>query len=91
MKVPRNIVGAQVMSLRNRQGWSQGKLAAVCQLQGWDISRGVVARIEGGERWVADFELLNLAAALGTAVRELYPAVNQTAFAIRGSEGKSDR
>ena len=44
------------MPLRNQDGWSQEKLATVCQLRSWDISLGVVARIEGGVRWIADFE-----------------------------------
>ncbi|NJR43905.1 MAG: helix-turn-helix transcriptional regulator, partial [Akkermansiaceae bacterium] len=65
MVAMRNIVGAQVMLLRNERGWSQDKLASVCQLKGWDVSRGVIARVEGGIRWVADFEVLNLAAAFG--------------------------
>jgi transcriptional regulator with XRE-family HTH domain len=76
----RNIVGPQVMQLRNERGWSQEKFAAVCQLRGWDVSRGVVARIEGGVRWVADFELLELAGALNVAVPDLYPKKNRAAF-----------
>jgi transcriptional regulator with XRE-family HTH domain len=80
MDAPKNIVGPQVMQLRNAHGWSQEKFASVCQLQGWDISRGVVARIEGGVRWVADFELLELAEALKTPVPELYPPEYRAAF-----------
>ena len=80
MDAPRNIVGNQVMLLRNERGWSQEKLAAVCQLKGWDVSRGVIARVEGGVRWVADFELLKLAAALRVPVPELYPKKNRAAF-----------
>jgi transcriptional regulator with XRE-family HTH domain len=83
MENPRNIVGPQVMLLRNERGWSQEKLATVCQLRGWDISRGVVARIEGGVRWVADFELLELAAALKVPVPDLYPKQKRAAFRPR--------
>lgn len=68
------------MQLRNARGWSQEKLASVCQLQGWDISRGVVARIEGGIRWVADFELLELAKSLKVSVQKLYPETARNAF-----------
>lgn len=67
----RNIVGPQIMQLRNEHGWSQEKFASVCQLRGWDVSRGVVARIQSGIRWVADFELLKLADALKVAVPDL--------------------
>jgi transcriptional regulator with XRE-family HTH domain len=80
MDTSRNIVGPQVMQLRNERGWSQEKFASVCQLRGWDVSRGVVARIEGGVRWVADFELLELAGALKVAVPDLYPKKNRAAF-----------
>ena len=80
MNTPRNIVGPQVMQLRNERDWSQEKLASICQLAGWDVSRGVIARIEGGVRWVADFEVLKLAAALKVAVPELYPKQNRKAF-----------
>ena len=73
MEAPRNIVGPQVIKLRLSRGWSQERLAAACQLKGWDVSRGVIARIEGGVRWMADFELLKLAAALRVSVQELYP------------------
>ena len=92
MDAPRNIVGPQVMQLRNQRGWSQEKLATVCQLRGWDISRGVVARIEGGVRWIADFELLDLAAALNVVVQDLYPKVNQLSFTVRSKfgSGKSE-
>lgn len=84
MDAPRNIVGNQVMLLRNERGWSQEKLAAVCQLKGWDVSRGVIARVEGGVRWVADFEVLKLSAALRVPVPELYPKRNRAAFLPKG-------
>ena len=80
LKVPRNIVGNQVMLIRNERGWSQEKFASICQLKGWDVSRGVIARIEGGVRWVADFEVLKLAAALDVSVPQLYPKRHQAAF-----------
>lgn len=83
MSSPKNIVGPQVMQLRNERDWSQEKFASVCQLRGWDISRGVVARIEGGVRWVADFELLELASALEVPVPELYPKRNRASFKVK--------
>jgi Helix-turn-helix len=81
MESPRNIVGPQVMKLRNAKGWSQQQMAAACQVAGWDVSRGVIARIEGGVRWVADFELLPLSAMLGVAVPELFPEKERARFA----------
>jgi transcriptional regulator with XRE-family HTH domain len=80
MEAPRNIVGPQVIAIRNQLGWSQSKLASVCQLQGWDVSRGVIARIEGQVKWVCDTELLSLAKALKVSVPELFPKKNRRAF-----------
>lgn len=80
MDAPRNIVGPQVAALRNQLDWSQQRLAEVCQRQGWDVSRGVIARIEGRVKWVADVELLELAKALNVAVPELFPEEIRQAF-----------
>lgn len=68
------------MQIRNAKGLSQEQLAVACQLIGFDVSRGVIARIEGGVRWVADFEVLELAGALGVPVPELYPKERREEF-----------
>jgi len=73
MQEPKNAVGPQVIKNRNRRGWSQEKFAAKCQLAGWDVSRDIVARIEGGVRCVTDIELIKLARALHVPVPELLP------------------
>jgi hypothetical protein len=39
----------------------------------WDISRGIVAAIEGGVRCVTDAELVNLARALRVPLETLLP------------------
>lgn len=81
MKAPRNnIVGPQVMRIRNGKGMSQSDLAVACQLIGWDVSRGVIARIEGRLKWVSDSELLQLAKALKVSVPELFPTNTQRWF-----------
>jgi transcriptional regulator with XRE-family HTH domain len=83
MEAHRNIVGPQVMRIRSNKGMSQNDLAVACQLCGWDVSRGVVARIEGGVRWIADFELIELAKALKVSIPELYPADAEKYFSKR--------
>ncbi len=50
---------------------SETMLVAKLNLLGWDISRETLARIESQIRWVADFELVCLAEALGLAVLSL--------------------
>ncbi len=62
--LPRNIIGPQLRMLRSQRGLSQQKLAEHLQRKGWDVSRGMIARIEGQVRWIADFELLFLAEVL---------------------------
>jgi len=52
--------------LREKQGLTQAQLVAKLNMAGWDVSRDIVARIEGQIRWVADFELVKLAEGLGT-------------------------
>ena len=80
MEEPRNIVGPQVMRIRDSKGMSQADLATACQLKGWDVSRGVIARIEGRVRWVSDSELLELASVLKVPVQDLYPPNKQRFF-----------
>ena len=65
MKPPRNLVGPTVRQLREKKGLTQGDLAAKLNLLGWDLSRETLAKIEAQIRWVADFEIIFLANALG--------------------------
>jgi transcriptional regulator with XRE-family HTH domain len=54
MPEPKNAAGPQLIKHRNRRGWSQEKFAAKCQLDGWDVSRDIIARIELQIRQVTD-------------------------------------
>jgi len=73
MKNRKNIVGPNVRRLRTNQDISQEKLAAKCQLIGWDISREGIAKIESQVRDVSDIELLKLAKALRVHFSVLFP------------------
>jgi transcriptional regulator with XRE-family HTH domain len=73
MKNRKNIVGANVRRLRNSQNISQERLAAKCQLTGWDISREGIAKIESQTRGVSDIEVLKLAKALRVHFSVLFP------------------
>lgn len=70
-----NVCGPQVRRLRARLGLSQPQLAAKCQLAGWDVSRDIIARIEGQSRCVDDSELAMLARVFRVKLEELYPAI----------------
>ncbi|MEQ1933922.1 MAG: helix-turn-helix transcriptional regulator [Fimbriimonadaceae bacterium] len=68
------MVGPTVRRLRNAAELSQADLAARCGVLGWDLSRETLAKIESQIRWVADFELMCLAAALRVEVKTLLPS-----------------
>ena len=70
-KILLNICGGVVRRLRVERGMSQPEFAAACQRAGWDVSRDIIARIEGGTKLVRDAEVLKLAAVLGVTPNEL--------------------
>ena len=53
----KNIVGKQVKELREANGLSQRGLAQKMQLQGYDVEKSTITKIEGNKRQVTDFEL----------------------------------
>ncbi len=57
----KNLVGPRVRALRERDHLSQEALMAQLQLLGMDSERGVIKRIENGDRTVSDLELQLLA------------------------------
>jgi len=56
----KNICGARVKEARRKLNLSQADLAAKLQIEGVNIERDSVSRIEIGTRFVADYELLVL-------------------------------
>lgn len=67
-----NRIGPTVRKIRESKNLSQGDLAAKINLQGWDISRGTLAKIESQCRRVTDGEVLILAKSLKVDVGILY-------------------
>lgn len=57
----RNLSGPRVRALREDLQLSQEELIAQLQLLGMDAERGVIKRIENGDRAVSDLELQILA------------------------------
>ena len=64
-------MGPLVRELREKQGLTQAQLVVKLNLLGWDLSRDTFAKIEAQIRWVADFEMVKLAAAVGMDAAEL--------------------
>lgn len=74
MTAPLNLVGPQVRKFRIGKNFTQEAFAAKLQVEGWDVSRESLAKLESQFRRVPDCELLFLAKVLGVAVMDLFPA-----------------
>ena len=69
-----NICGKNLTNIRHRKNISQRKLAKMMQLTGYDVDHHFIRRIENGERFVTDIELVALAKVLEVSVYELLDA-----------------
>ncbi|MEJ2407555.1 MAG: helix-turn-helix transcriptional regulator [Candidatus Thiodiazotropha sp.] len=67
-----NVIGPQVRYLREQNNMTQEQLTAQCNLLGWNISRGTLAKIEAQVRRVTDDEVELLAKALKVDISDLY-------------------
>ena len=67
-----NQVGPQVRKLREQAGMTQDQFTARCNLVGFNISRGTLAKIESQVRRVTDQEVALLAKALKVEISKLY-------------------
>lgn len=66
-----NLCGRTIARLRKEQGISQRALADKMQLMGLDIDKNAVQRIESGQRFVTDIELLYFSDHFGVPVDTL--------------------
>lgn len=66
-----NICGTQVAFLRKNMDISQRELADKLQLLGLDVDKNAIQRIESGQRFVTDIEIVFLSKALKTTVNNL--------------------
>lgn len=66
-----NICGVKVAKLRKALKISQRQLADNLQLIDLDIDKNAVQRIESGQRFVTDIELIALAKVFDTTIDEL--------------------
>jgi len=84
-----NIIGPQVRRLRVRREWTQDVLATKCNLAGWDLSRGTLAKIEAQVRCVTDAEAFALAKVLRVELMELYPASRAEIWKVLGMKDEN--
>jgi len=66
-----NICGAQITRLRTSMNLSQRELADQLQVAGLDLGKNAIQRIESGERYVPDFELIYFSRVLDVEISEL--------------------
>ena len=66
-----NICGVKIAKLRKGLKISQRELADRLQLINLDIDKNAVQRIESGQRFVTDIELIFLAKVFETSIEEL--------------------
>ncbi len=71
MKKGQHIIGAQVRNRRNQLHLSHNWFATSCQLNGWQLSRETLSKIEAGLRCVTDAETLFLSQMLSCPVNYL--------------------
>lgn len=67
-----NLIGPSIREIRKSMNLSQKDLVARCNLLGWDISRGTLAKVESRTRKISDEEVLYFSTALNVEVGELF-------------------
>ena len=66
-----NITSKKLALIRQNKNISQRQLAKLMQLAGYDIDHHFIRRIENGERFVTDIELVALSRVLNVSVCDL--------------------
>ena len=85
----KNVSGEKIRQMRNIKRMSQSDLAAKMQVEGVMLERDSISRIEGGERFVADYELRVFAKVLGVDVKWLLTEDEE--FVVQASEQYGSR
>ncbi len=66
-----NLCGKKLAEIRVKKGLSQRKLAAKMQLLGFDVDNYFIRRVENGERFVTDIDLVTFFRTLETPISEI--------------------
>lgn len=66
-----NICGKNIAAIRTSMGLSQRQLSNLLQMNGLDIDKNAIQRIEAGKRFVTDIELHCFSRTLGKTLDEL--------------------
>ena len=66
------LVGSNIRKLREAANLTQEQVAAKLQVQGCDITRSAVAKIEVGQRYLYPDEIILLRQILGTSYEDIF-------------------
>ncbi len=66
-----NLCGQKIAKIRKQKKLSQRRLAAKMQLLGFDVDHYFIRRVENGERFVTDIDLVIFARALEVSITDL--------------------
>jgi transcriptional regulator with XRE-family HTH domain len=69
----RNLVGDRIREHRKAFGWTQKMFSKLLKEHKLTVSRSSLVKIEAGNRYVLDYELVAIAAVLGLRAEELLP------------------
>ena len=67
-----NICGESIAKFRKELKISQRKLADKLQLAGLNVDKNAIQRIESGQRFITDIELIVIAQVLNKEILDLY-------------------
>ena len=71
------LVGVNIAKMRKQLHISQREVSNRLQANGLDIDKNAVQRIESGQRFVTDIELVHLARLFSVSVSDLYENTNE--------------
>ncbi|MCC2254813.1 helix-turn-helix transcriptional regulator [Ruminococcus sp. CLA-AA-H200] len=67
----KNLISRNLIEIRKKRNYSQRLLAYQLQLNGYDMDKNVITRIETNKRYVTDIELKALCEVLDVTYEEL--------------------
>lgn len=68
----KNIIGNKIHLIRKQKDFTQAQLSAKLNLQGIEIDRPMISRIEKQTRNILDYEIKGIAVALGVTIEDLF-------------------
>ncbi len=69
-----NLCGKRIMQIRKSKKLSQRKLAEKMQLLGFDVDHYFIRRVENGERFVTDIDLIIFSKSLEVPISQILSA-----------------